>query len=299
MTSQLPPNLLRLFAPRPPLPYLPPVDPDPKNRKLPKYTGVAKYLEEHKTHDLDYIPTETMAQKQQKRMEEKKEAIAKKAVKMREMWDPLNDKNATSDPYKTLFISNLAYETTEAQLRKVMEAYGEVKHVFTVQDHNRERSKGYAFVEFEKESGMKVAYKEAEGVKLNGRRMLVDVERGRTVKGWLPKKLGGGLGKKRVGHPPRQFHNHTRATPKERPVESRSERKDSRSDRDRERPSDRDRDRNDRDRERYDRDKSYRGPRSDRDRYDHRSDRRTYHDRDSERRWDDRRMDDRRDDRGR
>jgi hypothetical protein len=32
------------------------------------------------------------------------------------------------------------------------------------------------------------------GRKIDGRRVLVDVERGRTVKGWKPRKLGGGLG---------------------------------------------------------------------------------------------------------
>jgi len=37
---------------------------------------------------------------------------------------------------------------------------------------------------------MKAAYKDADGVKLLGRRILVDVERGRTVKGWRPRRLG-------------------------------------------------------------------------------------------------------------
>ena len=34
------------------------------------------------------------------------------------------------------------------------------------------------------------AYKHADGKKLDGRRVLVDVERGRTVKGWRPRRLG-------------------------------------------------------------------------------------------------------------
>lgn len=34
------------------------------------------------------------------------------------------------------------------------------------------------------------AYKHADGRKIDGRRVLVDVERGRTVKGWLPRRLG-------------------------------------------------------------------------------------------------------------
>ena len=34
------------------------------------------------------------------------------------------------------------------------------------------------------------AYKHADGKKIDGRRVLVDVERARTVKGWLPRSLG-------------------------------------------------------------------------------------------------------------
>ena len=37
------------------------------------------------------------------------------------------------------------------------------------------------------------AYKHADGKKIDGRRVLVDVERGRTVKGWLPRRLGNQL----------------------------------------------------------------------------------------------------------
>ena len=45
------------------------------------------------------------------------------------------------------------------------------------------------------------AYKHADGKKIDGRRVLVDVERGRTVKGWRPRRLGGGLGGTRRGGP--------------------------------------------------------------------------------------------------
>lgn len=43
------------------------------------------------------------------------------------------------------------------------------------------------------------AYKQADGRKIEGRRVLVDVERGRTVPNWRPRRLGGGLGTTRVG----------------------------------------------------------------------------------------------------
>ena len=45
------------------------------------------------------------------------------------------------------------------------------------------------------------AYKHADGRKIDGRRVLVDVERARTVKGWRPRRLGGGLGGTRKGGP--------------------------------------------------------------------------------------------------
>lgn len=43
-------------------------------------------------------------------------------------------------------------------------------------------------------SRLSAAYKEADGLYILGKRILVDVERGRTVRGWKPRRLGGGLG---------------------------------------------------------------------------------------------------------
>ena len=46
MTAFLPPNLLALFAPREPLPYFPPIDEQPWEKKPWLYSGVAQHLEE-------------------------------------------------------------------------------------------------------------------------------------------------------------------------------------------------------------------------------------------------------------
>jgi U1 small nuclear ribonucleoprotein len=43
------------------------------------------------------------------------------------------------------------------------------------------------------------AYKYGDGRKIDGRRVLVDVERGRTVPNWRPRRIGGGLGGTRKG----------------------------------------------------------------------------------------------------
>jgi U1 small nuclear ribonucleoprotein len=50
--------------------------------------------------------------------------------------------------------------------------------------HSIGKSRGYAFIEFEHKKDMKEAYKLADGRKIEGRRVVVDVERGRTVENW-------------------------------------------------------------------------------------------------------------------
>ncbi len=83
-------------------------------------------------------------------------------------------------------------------------------------DSIKKRSRGYAFIEYENEEDMKKAFKEADRIKIDGRRVVIDVERGRTVSGWKPKRIGGGLGSKRIGGRPRFIR-----TPSSRPVSGR------------------------------------------------------------------------------
>lgn len=66
-----------------------------------------------------------------------------------------------------------------------------------VLDKRTGQSRGYAFVEFRSEKDMRYAYKHGDRIKIDGRKILVDVERGRTVEGWRPRRFGGGLGETR------------------------------------------------------------------------------------------------------
>ena len=59
------------------------------------------------------------------------------------------------------------------------------------------KSKGYAFIEYEHKSDFKRAYKESDGRKIDGKKVVVDCERGRVVDSWVPKRLGGGKGDSR------------------------------------------------------------------------------------------------------
>ena len=41
----------------------------------------------------------------------------------------MNNSAATSDPYKTLFVGRINYDTSESKLRREFETYGAVKKV--------------------------------------------------------------------------------------------------------------------------------------------------------------------------
>jgi len=45
MTQFLPPNLLALFAPRDPLPFLPPPDKLPHEKKFQPYSGLSAFID--------------------------------------------------------------------------------------------------------------------------------------------------------------------------------------------------------------------------------------------------------------
>ena len=85
---------------------------------------------------------------------------------------PADDPEAIGDPYKTLFISRLVRNlcfffplllptsnfqhksATETDLRREFEGYGTIERVRVVRD-KRGRSRGYAFVVYERERDMK------------------------------------------------------------------------------------------------------------------------------------------------
>lgn len=68
MTDKLPPNLLKLFAPRPPLPYCPPLDKDPEKRVGCIVTGIASHVNELKNYDADYVPWKSLEEKRKEKV---------------------------------------------------------------------------------------------------------------------------------------------------------------------------------------------------------------------------------------
>ncbi|KAG9018040.1 hypothetical protein FRB90_012543 [Tulasnella sp. 427] len=209
MTHLLPPNLLKLFAPRPPLPYVRPLGTAPGQISNKSVSGVAGILAEIREQNQNIViasgkgeeegetPEENFTyveevKRQIYREERKKKTEAAFAV-AKENYKPQDDPQAVGDPYKTLFISKLSKRATETDLRHEFEQYGVIEKIRIVKD-KKGRSRGYAFVVYDREKDMKSAYKDAEGLHILGKRVVVDVERGRTVRGWKPRRLGGGLG---------------------------------------------------------------------------------------------------------
>jgi len=193
--THLPPAMKAMFQPGPPLPYKEKI----RKRKCPPYSGLASLRELFET---TAPPERVIMETPRDRREAKRAArvaaneLALSAAKA--AWDPVAPRAevaevTTTDAYKTLFVGRLSYETTEAKLRREFEQFGPIKAARLVAEPGG-KPRGYAFIEFEKEADMRTAYKRADGRRVDGRRILVDVERGRTVRNWKPRRLGGGLG---------------------------------------------------------------------------------------------------------
>ncbi|KAF7588983.1 hypothetical protein BBP40_004950 [Aspergillus hancockii] len=201
MTDKLPPPLLALFQPRPPLRYVTPIDRAPEDCKKSTLGGIAQYLPELKEYgeEYPYNATESWIQRKMRLKQEKKESIENNVTNALQDYDPSNDQQARGDPFKTLFVSRLSYDVKESDLEKEFGRFGPIERIRIVKDTvtpkgSKKPHRGYAFIVYEREKDMKAAYKETDGIRIKDRRVLVDVERGRTVKGWKPRRFGGGLG---------------------------------------------------------------------------------------------------------
>jgi len=226
----LPPALLALFTARDPIEFIHPVE----HRQMPSYTGISNYVQyfnDPKFNDLP-PPSTPVLSKEERRAKKRKERLEQEMEKIKEQlktWDPYVNPKATDDSFKTLFVGRISYKTTEHKLKREFEQYGPIRSVRMVYDLDG-KPRGYAFIEYERERDMRTAFKEADAKKIDGRRVLVDVERGRTVKGWKPRRFGGGLGGTRIGE--RENTRHSGRGPPSRDRE-RGDRDYRRDDRDR------------------------------------------------------------------
>lgn len=88
---------------------------------------------------------------------------------------------------KKLYVGNLPFTTTEADLRTLFAQYGSVTSVSIVMDRDTGRSRGFAFVEMS--DGAEAAINACNGTQMAGRTLTVNEARPREDR---PRGGGGG-----------------------------------------------------------------------------------------------------------
>ncbi|MEW6265397.1 MAG: RNA-binding protein [Thermodesulfobacteriota bacterium] len=79
-----------------------------------------------------------------------------------------------------LYVGNLSYQATEAELKDLFSTYGQVQSVKIITDRDTGRSKGFAFVEMSNRSEGEKAIAELNGKELANRQLKVNEARPRT-----------------------------------------------------------------------------------------------------------------------
>lgn len=73
-----------------------------------------------------------------------------------------------------IYVGNLPYSATEAELRDAFAAFGEVSSVNVITDKYSGQSKGFAFVEMDDSSSADAAIKDLNETSLGGRNIKVN-----------------------------------------------------------------------------------------------------------------------------
>lgn len=103
-----------------------------------------------------------------------------------------------------LFVGNLPYDTTEAELRAHFSAVGPLSSAFLPVDRETGRPRGFAFVEFADMAAATTAIQRLNNQPFKGRPLSVSEARAREARpGGPPPPGGGGMGFRSGDRPPR------------------------------------------------------------------------------------------------
>lgn len=73
-----------------------------------------------------------------------------------------------------IYVGNLSYDTTDADLQKLFESYGTVTSVRVITDKHTGQSKGFGFLEMPERKEAVKAIESINGSELNGRALRVN-----------------------------------------------------------------------------------------------------------------------------
>jgi RNA recognition motif-containing protein len=94
---------------------------------------------------------------------------------------------------KKLYVGNLAYGVTDADLQRLFEAHGTVQSAQVIMDRDTGRSKGFGFVEMGSDQEAQAAITALGGQQMDGRALTVNEARPKAEGG----RGGGGGGRDR------------------------------------------------------------------------------------------------------
>ena len=73
-----------------------------------------------------------------------------------------------------IFVGNLAFSTTDHDLRQLFESYGDVDKIHVITDRETGRSKGFGFIEMPDSATANAAIQGLHGQELDGRALTVN-----------------------------------------------------------------------------------------------------------------------------
>jgi RNA recognition motif-containing protein len=92
---------------------------------------------------------------------------------------------------KSLFVGNLNFQTTQAELTALFQPFGQVERIHIVTDRETGRARGFAFVEMPNDAEAAKAIAALDGKEMGGRNLKINEAR---PKGERPPRGGSGGG---------------------------------------------------------------------------------------------------------
>lgn len=94
-----------------------------------------------------------------------------------------------------IYVGNLSYDATEAELQELFGQYGDVVSVALITDRETGRPRGFGFVEMADDSSAREAIEKLNGQEIGGRSLTVNEARPRESRGGGGGGYGGGGGR--------------------------------------------------------------------------------------------------------
>jgi len=84
---------------------------------------------------------------------------------------------------KNIYVGNLSFNSTEADVRALFEEFGNIQRVNIVMDRETGRPRGFGFVEMSNEAEGQAAIEKLDGIELDGRTLRISEAKPRAPRG--------------------------------------------------------------------------------------------------------------------